>query len=399
MKGGNKMENKKMHNRYADSIYKAGIVITAIFIALFLGGILFLLAGANPLEAYAVMFTKPLGNIFGITEMLVRAAPLMFVAVGISVAFRSGILNIGGEGQILMGAVCGIAFVLFFKELPGAVLIPAAFIISFIGGALWAGIAGYMKAYLQVNEILSTVMLNYIAIQLYIFLIRGPLIDKKELVNGTGIAQTETLAQAAWLGKLIRGTRLHTGIIIAVILSVLIYLMLWKTTLGYRLRAVGAEAKAANYAGMNVKIYLVMAIMISGGFCGMAGAVEALGVHHRGLEGLSAGYGFSGIVVALFGGLHPLGIIPASALFGLLILGADMMQRAVEVPSAIVLVIQGLIILSIVSTRIFLTDKKVKEKIMSKFIIKKDNNNQTNEESDDDESEQNKNIVMNVEEV
>ena len=320
--------------------------------------------------------------------MLVRAAPLMFVGVGISVAFRSGILNIGGEGQIMMGAAAGIAFTLIFKDLPREVLIPSAFIASFIGGALWAGIAGYMKAYLHVNEILSTVMLNYIAAQIYIFLIRGPLIDPKEIASGTGIAQTELLTQTAWLGKLVRGTRLHTGIIIAVVLSVLIYIMLWKTTLGYRLRAVGAEAKAANYAGMNVKLYLVMAIMISGGFCGMAGAVEALGVHHRGLEGLSAGYGFSGIVVALFGGLHPLGIIPASALFGLLILGADMMQRAVEVPSAIVLVIQGLIILAIVSTRIFLTDKNIKEKIIKKFSFQKKNKIENNIEADTVETEE-----------
>jgi simple sugar transport system permease protein len=383
------MENKNIKNKhYIDTCYKIGIVVTAIFIALFLGGILFLMAGANPFEAYAVMFTKPLGNKFGITEMLVRAAPLMFVGVGISVAFRSGILNIGGEGQIMMGAAAGIAFTLIFKDLPREVLIPSAFIASFIGGALWAGIAGYMKAYLQVNEILSTVMLNYIAAQIYIFLIRGPLIDPKEIASGTGIAQTELLTQTAWLGKLVRGTRLHTGIIIAVVLSVLIYIMLWKTTLGYRLRAVGAEAKAANYAGMNVKLYLVMAIMISGGFCGMAGAVEALGVHHRGLEGLSAGYGFSGIVVALFGGLHPLGIIPASALFGLLILGADMMQRAVEVPSAIVLVIQGLIILAIVSTRIFLTDKNIKEKIIKKFSFQKKNKIENNIEADTVETEE-----------
>jgi simple sugar transport system permease protein len=384
-----KMENKNIKNKhYIDTCYKLGIVVTAIFIALFLGGILFLMAGANPFEAYAVMFTKPLGNKFGITEMLVRAAPLMFVGVGISVAFRSGILNIGGEGQIMMGAAAGIAFTLIFKDLPRSVLIPSAFIASFIGGALWAGIAGYMKAYLQVNEILSTVMLNYIAAQIYVFLIRGPLIDPKEIASGTGIAQTELLTKTAWLGKLIKGTRLHTGIIIAIVLSVLIYIMLWKTTLGYKLRAVGAEAKAANYAGMNVKLYLVMAIMISGGFCGMAGAVEALGVHHRGLEGLSAGYGFSGIVVALFGGLNPLGIIPASALFGLLILGADMMQRAVEVPSAIVLAIQGLIILAIVSTRIFLTDKKIKEKILKKIFFQKKDKIENNTKTDTLETEE-----------
>lgn len=349
---------------YKEFVYKAFIIFSSLLIALFLGGIIFVIAGANPIEAYIVMFTEPLNNLYGISEMLMRSAPLMLVALGIAISFRSGILNIGGEGQILMGAISGTAFALYFSELPRIILIPSVFIAGFIGGAIWAGIAGYLKAYLEVNEILSTVMLNYIAIQIFTFLIRGPLIDKKEIINGTGVPQTALLDKSVWLHQLIKGTRLHTGIFIAVIIAIVVYLFLWKTTIGYKFRTVGAEAKAAKYAGMNVKKYLMLAIVISGGLSGMAGTMEVIGVHHRAMDGISAGYGFSGIVVALFGGLHPLGIIPASVLFGLLILGADMMQRAVDVPSAIVLAIQGLIILSIVSTRIFFVNKRIKDRIM-----------------------------------
>lgn len=356
---------------YKEMIYKVLIVFSSLLIALFVGGMIFVIAGANPIKAYFVMFTEPLNNLYGITEMLMRSAPLMLVALGIAISFRSGILNIGGEGQILMGAISAVAFALKFPQLPRMVLIPSVFIVGFIGGAIWAGIAGYLKAYLEVNEILSTVMLNYIAAQIFTYLIRGPLIDQKEIANGTGVPQTALLDKNVWLNQLIKGTRLHTGIFIAIIIAIVVYLFLWKTTIGYKFRAVGAEAKAAKYAGMNVKKYLMLAIVISGGFSGMAGTMEVIGVHHRALDGISAGYGFSGIVVALFGGLHPLGIIPASVLFGLLILGADMMQRAVEVPSAIVLAIQGLVILAIVSTRIFFVNKRIKGEIMGLIFSNK----------------------------
>jgi len=343
---------------------KVAIILGALLIALLCGAILFLLAGANPLQAYAVMFTRPLKGIFGLTEILVRATPLMIVALGIAISFRSGILNIGGEGQILIGAIIGAAVALNLPTMPKYLHLTLIFAASFLGGALWGGIAGWMRAYFSVNEILSTVMLNYIAIQIYTFLIRGPMIDPQEIKYGTGVPQTASLPRTLWLRKLIPGARLHTGIILAVILAVLVYVFLWKTPIGYRMRAVGAEAKASRYAGINVPKYLFLAMFLAGGLAGLAGAVEVCGVHHRGLESISAGYGFSGIVVALFGGLHPLGIIPASMLFGLLIIGADMMQRSVEVPAAIIMSIQGLIILAIVGSQVFLTQEQMRAKLV-----------------------------------
>ena len=333
-----------------------------------MGAGLFAVAGGNPLAAYAVMFTEPLKDPFGISETLVRATPLMLVAVGVAISFRSGILNIGGEGQILIGAVAGAFVGLALPDLPKFLLIPLIFATAFVGGALWGTIAGWLKAYLGVNEILSTVMLNYIASQVYIYLLRAPMIDPQELAYGTGIPQTAQLSPNAWLTRLMPPMRLHSGLIYAVLLAVLTYLMLWRTTLGYRMRACGAEPLAARCAGMNVKRHLVLAMLLAGGMAGLAGAVELCGVHRRALEALSAGYGFSGIVVALFGGLHPLGIIPASMLFGLLIVGADMMQRAVTIPAHIILAIQGLIILAVVSSSIFISNRGIRARILSRFI-------------------------------
>lgn len=351
-------------NRLNDMFYNVGLTAFSLFVALLVGAVLFLIAGANPVKAYWVMFTAPLQDLFGVTEMFVRAAPLLLVALGISIAFRSGILNIGGEGQILIGAIFGLVVALYFPQMHWAIMIPLIFLACFIGGAIWGGIAGWMKAYMNVNEILSTVMLNYVAIQIYNFLIRGPMMDKNEIVYGTGASQTARIAKEYWLSKLIPGTRLHSGMIFAVVMAFVVFFFLWKTIYGYRMRAVGAELKASRYAGINTKKYMVLAMLLSGGFAGLAGCVEVLGVHHRGLESISAGYGFSGIVVALFGGLHPLGAIPASIVFGLLIVGADMMQRAVQVPAYIILAIQGLIILAIVTSSVFISKKSMKTKVL-----------------------------------
>jgi simple sugar transport system permease protein len=356
---------------FGELTFKVAVIFGALLIALLMGAILFGIVGANPLNAYAAMFTRPLQGKFGLTEILVRAAPLMIVALGVAISFRSGILNIGGEGQILIGAIVGAVIALNIPELPRSIHLPLIFLMSFIGGALWGGIAGFMRAYFSVNEILSTVMLNYIAIQIYTFLIRGPMIDPKEIAYGTGVPQTDSIPKHVWLAKLFPGTRLHTGIIVAIFLAVLVYIFLWKTPVGYRMRAVGAEQKAARYAGIKVEKYLVIAMALAGGFAGIAGAVEVCGVHHRGLESISAGYGFSGIVVALFGGLHPLGIIPASVLFGLLIVGADMMQRTVAIPASIIMAIQGLIILAIVGSQVFLTHADMREKLIGLFNLRR----------------------------
>ena len=344
------------------ALYAAAISLAAVLVAALLVALVLVSIGASPLETYKTILTGPLSDLFGVTEVLVRSVPLMLVGLGIAISFRSGILNIGAEGQIQMGVLASTAAALAMPHAPKAVLLPTMLMAGALAGAFWGGIAGWLKARLQVNEILSTVMLNYIAAQVHTFLLRGPMLDPSELQTGSGTPQSMRLPEASFLDQIVPNTRLHAGLILALVMAALVWVLLWKTTLGYRMRASGAGAKAARYAGIPVERYLVIAMLLAGGFAGLAGAVEVSGVHHRAIEGISSGYGFAGIVVALFGMLHPGGIVPSAAFFGVLLIGADMTQRTASVPANMVLVLQGVIILSIVSAQSFLRNPYAQER-------------------------------------
>ncbi len=324
--------------------------ILAVLLALLAGAVMLLLLGANPLEAYAAMITGVFGSVSGLTQALVKATPLLLVGLGICIAFRASVINIGGEGQIILGALAGTWFSLEFDSWPGWLLIPTTIIAGFLAGGIWGFIPGILKARFQVNEILSTVMMNAIALQLMNLLLRGPLIDPAGVTAGTYLAQSERLPEQVWLSRLVPQTLLHTGLIIAILLAFVVYIFLWRTTLGYRIRAVGLNPDASRYAGISVPLNQALSLTLAGGFAGLAGVIEVIGVQHRLLEGITSGYGFSGIVAALFGGLHPLGLIPASVLFGGLLVGADKMQRAVQVPSALITAILGLVVLFVVGS-------------------------------------------------
>ena len=327
--------------------------VVAVLLALLVGVFLLLALGANPYEAYYALFNGAFGNVSGITQALTKATPLLLVGIGICIAFRGGVINIGGEGQIIVGAIAATALSLALRAWPSWLLLPLTLVSGAVAGALWGGIAGFLKARLNVNEILSTVMLNQIALQLMNFLLRGIMLDPKQVEAGTNIPQSEALPEAVWLTRLVPRTLLHSGVILAIILAILVYLLLWRTTIGYRIRAVGLNTAASRYAGIPVAGYLMLSLVLSGAFAGLAGAVEVTGVHHRMLEGLSGGYGFSGIVAALFGKLHPLGAIPASFLFGALLVGADKMQRTVQVPNALIVVLNGLVVLFVVASELY----------------------------------------------
>jgi general nucleoside transport system permease protein len=323
----------------------------ALLAALLIGAVMLLLLGVNPLTAYASMITGVFGSVSGITQSIVKATPLLLVGLGICIAFRASVINIGAEGQIILGALAATWFSLQFRTWPGLLLIPATLLMGFAGGAAWGFVPGILKARLGVNEILSTVMMNVIALQFMNLLIRGPLIDPAGITAGTYLAQSERLPQQVWLPRLVPQTLLHSGAILAVLLAFVVYIFLWRTSIGYRIRAVGLSPDASRYAGIPVPAYQALSLTLAGGFAGLAGVVEVLGVHHRLLEGITSGYGFSGIVAALFGGLHPLGTIPASWLFGSLLVGADKMQRAVQVPSALIDAMLGLVVMFVVGSQ------------------------------------------------
>src|SRR5512135_2342365 len=322
--------------------------VAGVLVALLISAVMLILLKVDPIAAYSAMVIGAAGDVSGITQSLVKATPLLLVGLGICIAFRANVINIGGEGQIIAGALMATWFPLAFRTWPGWILIPTTLVVGFLAGAFWGFIPGILKARLNVNEILSTVMMNAVALQLMNLLLRGPLIDPAGVAAGTYLAQSERLPEQVWLPKLVPQTLLHAGAIIAVVLAVAVYIFLWRTTIGYRIRAVGLNPDAARYAGINVPFY--QALSLTGGFAGLAGVVEVIGVQHQLLEGITSGYGFSGIVAALFGGLHPLGLIPASWLFGCLLVGADMMQRAVQVPSALIDALLGLVVLFVVGS-------------------------------------------------
>jgi simple sugar transport system permease protein len=329
----------------------ASLPVLAVGAALAIGAVMLLLLDADPVRAYGALVEGAFGSTSGITQSLVKATPLLLVGLGICIAFRASVINIGAEGQIILGAVAATWFALTLRTWPGWVLIPGAITMGFVAGAIWGFVPGILRARLGVNEILTTVMMNAIALQFMNFMIRGPLIDPAGVTAGQYLAQSEKLPEQAWLMRLVPQTLLHAGIFVALALAVITYIFLWRTTIGYRIRAVGLNPDASRYAGIRVPVYQALSLTLAGGLAGVAGAVEVIGVQHRLLDGITSGYGFSGIVTALFGGLHPLGTIPASYVFGSLLVGADKMQRAVQVPSALIQAILGLIVLFVVGSQ------------------------------------------------
>jgi general nucleoside transport system permease protein len=349
-------DNLKTHDFNIDwTSFAINIVlpVAGVVVALLIGVLLLLFLKVNPITAYSAMFGGAFGSWQGIVQSLVKSTSLLLVGLGICIAFRANVINIGGEGQIIAGALMSTWFTLKFRFLPGVLVVPIALISGFLAGAAWGFVPGILKARLNVNEILSTIMMNSIAMQLMNLLIRGPLMDPAGVSAGTYLAQSERIPDNLWLPRLIPQTLLNAGIFVAVALAVVVYFFLWRTTIGYRIRAVGLNPDAARFSGINVPLYQAMSLTLAGGFAGLAGVVEVIGVQHRLLEGISGGYGFTGIVAALFGGLHPLGMIPASFLFGGLLVGGDKMQRAVQVPSALTGAILGLVVLFVSGSALY----------------------------------------------
>jgi general nucleoside transport system permease protein len=326
----------------------------ATLAALLVGSVMLVFMGANPLEAYKALIDGAFGSTNALADTIVKATPLLFVALGICIAFRGGVINIGGEGQLVVGAVLATALGLAFPDAPGWVIIPLAMVAGFVGGAIWGGIAGYLKAQFNVNEILSTIMLNQIAVQGMNYLLREVMIDPVQLLAASRIPQTARLAQAFDLPRLVP-TRLHLGALLGVVAAILVYIFLWRTVTGYRIRATGLNPNASRYAGIPVKRYIVLSMLLSGGLIGLAGAIQVYGVHHRmftdgSATGFTGSAGFNGIVVALFGQLHPLGAIPASFLFGALLVGANKLQRVMQVPAAFLTALNGLVVIFVVGS-------------------------------------------------
>lgn len=341
--------------------------LIALIGAFLVSAIILLTLDANPIEAFAAMWQGAFGNENATANTLTKATPILFVAIGITVAFRGGVINIGGEGQMITGALAGTAVTLAIGENLGFLVIPFALLAAFLVGGLFGAIAGFLKAQFDVNEILSTIMLNQVAVQLMNYLLNGPMLDPTK-VGTNHVPETARILNIAKISRLriplpghllFDRTSLHWGLMLAILMAVVIFIFMWKTTYGFRIRAVGLKERAARYAGINVKQQMVLSMFLAGGLAGLAGVVQVLGLTYRlKTDGSPAGFtgnaGFNGIVVALFGGLTPLGAIPASVFFGGLLVGAQKMQREIQGASSLITSINGIIVVFVVASQIFI---------------------------------------------
>jgi simple sugar transport system permease protein len=304
------------------------------------GAVIILLSGAAPIAAYSAMFLGAFGGGRQLSETILKAAPLLLMGLGLTVAFRCRVWNIGGEGQYLMGATAGaVAGLAFQAYLPGMVLIPLMLLAGMAAGALWAGVAALLKLRFAINEIISTLMLNYIAAYAVLYLARAPLKDAESY-----LPQSAQLIGAARMPAL-GGSRVHIGILIALVMAPLVYILLWRTPLGFRIRAIGLNPLAAHYAGMNVAGGVTFVLLFSGALAGMAGIIEVSALHTRLKDGIAAGYGFTAILVALLGRLHPVGVLFAALFFAALTIGVQSMHSVYGLPIALAQVIQALVVL------------------------------------------------------
>ncbi len=340
-----------------DSVIDALLPVFATLAALGVGAIMLMALQVNPVNAYSALWDGAFGSKNAIAETLVKATPLLLVGLGICIAFRANVINIGAEGQMIIGGLMATQIGLLFTDAPGWLVIIFAIFAGFLGGAIWGGIPGVLKAYFGVNEILSTVMMNAIAVQIMNFMLRGPMMDPAQLEKASKIPQTARLAEAFRLPRLVP-TRLHLGFVFAIVLAILVYILLWRTTLGYRIRAVGQNPHASRYGGIRVRRRIVTALLLSGAFAGIAGAIQVYGVNYRMITdgsstGFTGGAGFNGIVAALFGQLHPIGTIPAAIFFGALLVGANKMQRVVQIPAALITALNGLVVIFVVGIELW----------------------------------------------
>lgn len=337
----------------ADSpIAVASHMALAILAALLISGVLLAIDGANPLAAYGRLFTEAFATTRGFGFSLVKATPLALIALGTIVAWRSGFGYLGFEGSFMVGAAAATVTALATADggligpLPFFVFVPIVVASSFVAGGLWAGLVGVIRARLGGNEVLISLMTNYVGLLVVQYLISGP------MRAPGGLPQSERVPAETWLPFIIPGSRAHAGLLLALLAAAFVWVLLGKTALGYELIVTGLNPAAARYGGIEVGPRLLLASFLAGGLGALAGMAELLGVQHRLVDGMSGGVGFIGIVVALLARLNPIAVVPTAILYGGMTVGADAMQRSTGLPSSIAVILQGLIVLLVLASEL-----------------------------------------------
>lgn len=330
------------------------VPVLAILTAMIVGGLVILVAGGNPFEAYSGLLDGAFGSPQALSETAVWATPYIFAGLAVALAFKGGLFNIGAEGQLALGALSAawVGYALpdiLHTNLPAVIHIPLAVGAGMLAGAAWGAIPGWLKARTGGHEVINTIMMNYIALNTVSFLLNGPMKDPNpENVS----ARTPEIAASARIPPIFVGYRFHWGFILALVAAVLVWVFLWKTTRGFEIRTAGANPDAARYAGINVARIIVLSMTLSGMLAGLAGAIEVTALNYRHELGFSIGYGFDAIAIALLGKSHPLGVVLAAILFGAMRNGATEMQFLTQIPVDVISVIQALILLFVAADAI-----------------------------------------------
>jgi simple sugar transport system permease protein len=327
------------------------IVVPAVSIlcGFLVGGVAIVAAHTDPFVAYSALFAGAFTNNNALAETLVSTTPYIFLGLALALGFRAGLFNIGAEGQFYVGSLAGVFVGYSIQGYPGIVEIPLALLAGMLGGAFWAAIAGALKAWLGAHEVITTIMLNYVA-----FLLTSYLVDTPGLMLAPNVTTPRTLDidPGGTLPILVEGTRLHLGFVLALLAAPVVWFLIERTTIGFRIRAVGFSQGAARAAGMSVAVTILLTMAISGALSGAAGIVQVLGVNYHMTDTVAAGYGFDAIAVALVARSNPWAVVPAALLFGALHNGAGYMQLQTQVSADLISIVQAAVIIFIAAPSI-----------------------------------------------
>ena len=316
--------------------------VMAVALTIVLGMIMFVVLGKNPVKAITIIFITPLTDLFTISEMIVKATPLILIGIGLSFGFRAGVWNIGAEGQFTMGALAGGALPALYP-VEGVWVLPAMCLLGIMGGMAWAAIPAFLRTRFNANEILVTLMLTYVAVLLLSVLVHGPLKDPE----GLNFPESRLFTESATLPILIEETRAHVGFLVALLAVGVAWILLARHVFGYQVKVMGQSPKAASFGGFVENKVVWMCLMISGGLAGLAGTFEAAGPVGQLVPALPVGYGFTAIIVAFLGRLTPIGILLAGFVMALTYIGGEAAQIEMSLPSAITGVFQGMFLFSL----------------------------------------------------
>lgn len=324
--------------------------LLALLLTLLAGSLLFAIMSVSPLQALTAFFIEPVSTLYGLSELAVKATPLVLIGVALSLGFRAGVWNIGAEGQLIMGGLCGGAVALYFYQQQGFYILPLIMLAGIAGGMFWAAIVAWLRTRFNANEILTSLMLSYVASLFINLMVNGPLKDP----DGYNFPESRLFSDSALLPILFEGTRLHIGALIALLVVGLGWLMLSRSLSGYQIKVMGSAPAAAEHAGFSSNRIIWMTLLLGGGVSGLAGVIEVTGPIGQLLPNISPGYGFTAIIVAYVGRLHPVGSLLAGLLLALTYLGGETAQINLGLPVAVTGVFQGMLLFFLLASDVLI---------------------------------------------